>query len=196
MLFRSAVLEAVHLPILAEMTRRGTAFRGCLYAGLILTADGPVLLECNVRLGDPEAQVILPRLASPLGPVLLAAARGRLPVDVPVRAPTLPGAAVGVVLAAEGYPGTPKRGLPITGLERASAMGALVFHSGTVERPQGGDGTNGGRVLTVVGRGPTLEAAREGAEAAADPIAWDGMQRRHDIAADLPNTAVAVGAGR
>jgi phosphoribosylamine---glycine ligase len=186
------IIEAVHRPILAEMARRGTPFRGFLYAGLMLTGDGPVLLECNVRLGDPEAQVILPRLAVALGPLLLAAARGRFPAGVAGRVPSVPGAAVGVVLAAKGYPGDPRRGDPIGGLETASDGGALVFHSGTVARPGGGYGTNGGRVLTVVGSGPTLSTARDRAEQAAEAIAWDGLQRRHDIAADLP---VPVGAG-
>ncbi len=185
------VLETVHLPILAQMARRGSPFRGFLYAGLMLTADGPVLLECNVRLGDPEAQVILPRVAGSLGPLLLAAARGRLPDDVPARIPELPDAAVGIVLAAKGYPGDPRRGDPIRGLETAAEQGALVFHAGTFGRPDGTFGTNGGRVLTVVGRGPDLMTAREAAERAADAIAWAGMQRRGDIAADLPVPAGA-----
>ncbi|HEY6569350.1 MAG TPA: phosphoribosylamine--glycine ligase [Candidatus Limnocylindrales bacterium] len=185
------VLEAVHRPILAEMAGRGSPFRGFLYAGLMLTADGPALLECNVRLGDPEAQVILPRIAGSLGPLLLAAARGRLPVDAPPRIPELPGAAVGIVLAAKGYPGDPRRGDPIRGLETATGPGALVFHAGTLGRPQGGFGTNGGRVLTVVGRGPDLTAARDAAERAANTIDWDGLQRRHDIARDLPIPAGA-----
>jgi len=178
------VLETVHRPILAEMARRDTPFQGFLYAGLMLASQGPVLLECNVRLGDPEAQAILPRLASPLGSLLLAAARGRIPNGLPDLLPTQPGAAVAIVFAAEGYPGQWKRGHPISGLDEATALGALVFHGGTVGRPQGGYGTNGGRVLTVVGRGPTLEVARAGAERAADAITWDGMQRRHDIGAD------------
>ena len=190
------VLVTIHRPILAEMARRGLPFRGFLYAGLILTDDGPVLLECNVRLGDPETQVILPRLGGALGPLLLAAARGHLPANSPSRLPTVPGAAVGVVLAAEGYPGTPRRGAPIGGLEAAAGLGALVFHAGTVERPQGGYGTNGGRVLTVVGRGADLDAARAAAERAADAITWEGQQRRRDIATDLPHAAIAVGAGR
>ncbi len=189
----AGVLDTVHRPILAEMARRGTPFRGFLYAGLMLTADGPALLECNVRLGDPEAQVILPRVAGALGPLLLAAARGHLPDDLASLVPALPGAAVGVVLAAKGYPGDPRRGDPIQGLDAALAQGALVFHAGTVGRPQGGFGTNGGRILAVVGRGPDLVAAREAAEHAADAITWDGMQRRRDIAADLPRPAgVAV----
>jgi phosphoribosylamine--glycine ligase len=166
----------------------------------MLTDDGPRLLECNARLGDPEAQVILPRLTVALGPVLAAAARrdlGRLTAQWAGRLPTLPGATVGVVLAAEGYPGTPKRGLPIDGIEAAEAEGALVFHGGSVGRPQGGYGTNGGRVLTVVGRGADLPRARDAAEQAANRISWEGMQRRRDIAAMLPPApATAVGAGR
>ncbi len=182
------VLRTVHLPILAELARRGTPFRGFLYAGLMLTADGPVLLECNVRLGDPEAQVILPRVAGAIGPLLLAAARGGLPASMPTLLPVLPGAAVGIVLAARGYPGDPRRGDPIEGIDDALAQGALVFHAGTVarRRPGGGFGTNGGRVLAVTALGPDIAAARAAAERAADAIAWDGMQRRRDIARDLP----------
>jgi phosphoribosylamine--glycine ligase len=180
-----AVLATVHRPILAELARRGSPFRGFLYAGLMLTAEGPVLLECNARLGDPEAQVILPRLAMALGPLLRAAAIGALPSEVPDRLPALPGAALGVVLAAKGYPHTPKRGTPIEGLEDAAATGALIFHGGTVRRPQGGYGTNGGRVVTVVGQGADLATARFAAEQTADTITWDGLQRRRDIGLDV-----------
>jgi len=193
------LLDTVHRPILAEMARRGAPFRGFLYAGLILTADGPALLECNVRLGDPEAQVILPRIAAPLGPLLLAAARGRLPAGGPPAVPTVSGSAVGIVLAAAGYPGEPKRGDPIAGLDGGHATGALVFHAGTEGRPGGGYVVSGGRALTVVGRGPTLDAARIAAELAADAISWEGMQRRHDIAVDLPlapDQPVPAGAAR
>jgi phosphoribosylamine---glycine ligase len=185
------IIETVHRPLLAELARRGSPFIGFLYAGLMLTADGPILLECNARLGDPEAQVILPRLAEALGPVLTAAAARGL-ADAPLAVRT--GAAVGIVLASDGYPGTPKRGLPIEGLDTATASGALVFHGGSIGRPGGGFGTSGGRVLTVVGRGADLIAARAAAEQAADMISWDGMQRRHDIAAVLPpEPAIPVG---
>ena len=186
------VVAAIHRPILDELARRGTPFVGFLYAGLMLTDTGPTLLECNARLGDPEAQVVLPRLAGPIGPLLLAAARRSLP---PARVPVLPAATVGIVLAAEGYPGTPKRGRPIDGIDAARAAGALVFHGGTVGRPGGGFGTNGGRVLTVLGRGRDLDAARDAAERAADTITFEGLQRRHDIAADAPAPA-AVGEAR
>jgi phosphoribosylamine--glycine ligase len=108
--------------------------------------------------------------------------------------PTFPDAAVGIVLAAKGYPNTPERGHPIDGLDEAASLGALVFHAGTHGRPGGGYGTNGGRVLTVVGRGPDLAGARAAAERAADAIRWDGMQRRHDIAAAAPLLATLAGA--
>ncbi len=197
------VIATVHRPILGELARRGTPFVGFLYAGLMLTATGPVVLECNARLGDPEAQVILPRLGVALGPVLAAAAGGDVRAARGVGGssvsslPVLPGATVGIVLASRGYPGSPKRGLPIEGLEAAEAAGALVFHGGSIGRPGGGYGTSGGRVLTVVGRGADLPRARDAAERAADLISWDGMQRRHDIAASLPPApSVALGAAR
>jgi phosphoribosylamine--glycine ligase len=197
-----AILETVHRPLLAELARRGSPFRGFLYAGLMLTADGPRLLECNARLGDPEAQVVLPLLAAPLGPLLLAAARGRLDDDGAARLPVLPGAGVGIVLASAGYPEAPQSGASIHGIDAARAAGALVFHAGT--RLQGassagaGDAfqTNGGRVLTVVGRGADLASARAIAETAADAISWPGMQRRTDIAAILPAARVPAGAAR
>ena len=184
------LVRRIHEPILAELARRGTPFRGALYAGLMLTADGPVLLECNARFGDPETQVILPRLAAPLGPLLFAAARGRLlqaarPLGLEgSRLPALPIAAVGIVLAAAGYPETPRRDDPIEGLDRARQAGALVFHGGTARDEDGDYRTAGGRILTVVGRGPDRESARTRAEAAADLIAFRGVQRRHDIGAD------------
>jgi phosphoribosylamine---glycine ligase len=185
----SALVDAFHRPVLAELAGRGTPFRGALYAGLMLTADGPRLLEFNARFGDPETQVILPRLGAPLGPLLLAAARGRLG-DVGA-VPILPGAAVGIVVAASGYPGEPRRGDLIDGIEHAADDGALVFHAGTA----GGRGswrTNGGRVLTVVGRGRDLAAARGAAENAAQRISWPGSQRRHDIALDAVRAGVAA----
>jgi phosphoribosylamine--glycine ligase len=184
------LVRRIHDPILAELASRGTPFRGALYAGLMLTAAGPILLECNARFGDPETQVILPRLAVPLGPLLLAAARGRLlEVARPLglegkRLPAVPIAAVGIVLAAAGYPDAPRRDDPIQGLDRARDAGALVFHGGTAADEAGGYRTAGGRILTVVGRGPDLDGARAQAEVAADLIAFDGLQRRHDIGAD------------
>ena len=193
------LLDRFHRPILAELARRGTPFRGALYAGLMLTRDGPVLLECNARFGDPEAQVILPRLAVPVGPLLLAAAKGRLlkaakPLGiVDGRLPTIPDTTVGIVLAAAGYPEDPRAGDAIEGLHAARAARTLVFHSGTARDDDGGYRTAGGRVLTVVGRGADLGAARDHAESAADLISFDGLQRRHDIG--LLAAPVAGGAG-
>jgi phosphoribosylamine--glycine ligase len=187
------LLTAFHRPILAELARRGTPFRGALYAGLMLTEDGPVLLEFNARFGDPETQAQLPRLAVALGPILLAAARGDLGPALAAsglpggRLPTLPGASVAIVLAAAGYPDAPRSGDRIEGLEDAAARGALVFHSGTTRDAGGSVRTAGGRVLSVVGRGRDLAAAAEAAETAADLIHAPGLQRRHDIgAAEAP----------
>jgi len=188
------VVATVHRPILAELARRGTPFRGFLYAGLMLTERGPYLLECNARLGDPEAQVILPRLASPLGPLLLAAARGDLPSDASARLAVLPVASLGIVLAAAGYPEAPRRGDEIAGLAEASATGALVFHAGTKRTADGGFQTDGGRVLTVVSRGPDIAAGRIAAERAADLLTWTGMQRRHDIGASARGADAATAA--
>ena len=182
-----AILERFHRPVLRELARRGAPFRGALYAGLMLTADGPRLLEFNARFGDPETQVILPRLAVALGPLLRAAARGALPEN-PAPTPTLPGAAVGIVFASDGYPDAPRKGDAIEGLQAATTADALVFHAGTRRDADGTWRTNGGRVLTVVGRGADLDAAREQAETAADRIAFAGRQRRHDIG----RVAVAV----
>jgi phosphoribosylamine--glycine ligase len=195
----AAILETVHRPILGELARRGTPFCGALYAGLILTPDGPALLECNARFGDPEAQVILPRLAGALGPLLLAAARGELgaalrrlsPAGGAVDGllPTLPGAAVGIVLAAPGYPEAPRTGDRIDGLPTAPTADVVVFHAGTKKDPDGSFRTAGGRVLTVVGRGPDLAAARAAALRVAEGIRWPGVQFRADIAAELPPAA-------
>ena len=179
------IVDRFHRPVLAELARRGTPFRGALYAGLMLTEDGPRLLEFNARFGDPETQVILPRLATPLGPLLLAAARGRLDPELTI--PSLPGSAVGIVLASAGYPGAVEQGARITALDARGrlpdAPDVLVFHSGSDHETGSTFLATGGRVLTVVGRGPDLAAARTVAEAAADRIAWPGAQRRHDIGA-------------
>jgi phosphoribosylamine--glycine ligase len=187
------IVDRFHRPILAELARRGAPFRGVLYAGLMLTDDGPRLLECNARFGDPETQAILPRLAGPLGPALAAAAAatGSL-ADFGPRFPTLPGAAVAIVLAAEGYPVAPRRGDRIDGMAEAEATGALVLHAATIRTPDGWL-TNGGRVLTVVGQGRDVDAARAAAEAAADQLSWVGMQRRRDIGLGATPVPVATG---
>ena len=194
----ASLLDAFHRPILAELARRGTRFQGALYAGLILTANGPVLLECNARFGDPETQAILPRVAIALGPILLAAARGDLASTLPGsvldagRVPELPGATVAIVLAAAGYPVRPRTGDPIDGLDEAAARGALVFHAGTSIDPDGTVRTAGGRVLSVVGRGADAVVAGRAAGAAAELVTAPGLQRRHDIGTQ----PVAAGAGR
>jgi phosphoribosylamine---glycine ligase len=191
----ATLVDVIHLPILAELARRGAPFRGALYAGLMLTPEGPVLIECNARFGDPEIQALLPRLAVPLGPLLLGAAMGDLAAAsaalglTGVLLPTTGDAAVAVVLAAAGYPETPRKGDTISGLDEATRSGATVFHAGTVRAPDGQFRTNGGRVLSVVGLGGTIPAARRNAENAASLIAWEGMQRRRDIAAKLPPAA-------
>jgi phosphoribosylamine---glycine ligase len=191
----ATLVDVIHLPILAELTRRGAPFRGALYAGLMLTPEGPVLIECNARFGDPETQALLPRLAVPLGPLLYGAAQGDLATAAGSLGltgrmlPTTGDAAVAVVLAAANYPETPRKGDAISGLEEAARGGATVFHAGTTRDEDCTYRTNGGRVLAVVGLGTTIPAARAAAEAAADKVAWSGMQRRHDIAAKLPAAA-------
>jgi phosphoribosylamine--glycine ligase len=172
------LLDLVHRPVLAELARRGAPFVGCLYAGLMLTADGPRVLEFNCRLGDPETQSVLPLVDGDLLAAFAAAAAGDLPAT-PVR--TLPGAAVTVVLAAAGYPAENDQGSEITGIAEAEAAGALVFQAGTALHGRTLT-TNGGRILGVAGRGPTVADARERAYAAADLIAFAGARRRDDIA--------------
>ncbi len=196
------IVAAFHAPLLAELARRGMPFRGALYAGLILTDDGPVLLECNARFGDPEAQVILPRCAVPLAPLLLAAAEGRLAAvaaDAGLTGALLPSngdAAVGIVLAAAGYPAAPRWGDVITGLPEAAARRSMVFHAGTARDTDGTWRVRGGRVLTVVATGPDLPAARAAAEYAADAVDFEGLQRRHDIAAAARTAPAAAGRPR
>jgi phosphoribosylamine--glycine ligase len=197
----ATLLDLIHKPVLAEMARRGLPFRGALYAGLMLTPEGPVLLEFNARFGDPEIQAILPRMVVPLSPLLLAAAQGNLAgtaasLGIHERLlPTTGDAAVAVVLAAAGYPESPRKGDPIHGLEEAVAAGATVFHAGTKRAASGGFETRGGRVLAVVALGSGIAAARANAERAADLVTWEGMQRRHDIAAKLPGAAASAGTG-
>jgi phosphoribosylamine--glycine ligase len=172
------LLERVHRPVLAELASRGAPFVGCLYAGLMLTADGPKVLEFNCRLGDPETQSVLPLVAGDLLAAFAAAAAGDLPA-APVG--TLPGAAVTVVLAAAGYPAESDQGSEISGIAEAEAAGALVFQARTALHGRRLT-TNGGRILGVVGRGPTVADAREQAYAAGDLISFAGARRRDDIA--------------
>ena len=175
------VMGQVIEPALAQLRARGTPYSGLLYTGLALTSRGPRVVEFNARFGDPETQVVLDRLATPLAGLLQAAARGDLASAGPVS--WRPGAAVTVVIAAEGYPGPPASGDEIGGLADAAAQpGAYVLHAGTTIR---GDGTlvsSGGRVLNVVGAGDDLGQARGSAYAAASMIKMRGGWYRTDIA--------------
>ena len=173
------VIASVHQPVVEELARRGTPFHGVLYAGLMLGDAGPRVLEFNVRFGDPETQVVLPRLRSDLLALLLAATEpGGLAGAEPAWDPR---AAVCVVLASRGYPAGSSAGDAITGLDGLPA-GVEVFHAGTAERGEG-IVTAGGRVLGVTALGEDREAARAAAYAAADMIAFEGAQLRRDIAA-------------
>ncbi|MEX0651765.1 MAG: phosphoribosylglycinamide synthetase C domain-containing protein, partial [Actinomycetota bacterium] len=159
---------------------RGMTYRGLLYTGFMLTADGPKVLEYNCRFGDPETEVVIPRLESDLADLLEAAATDAL---AGIKVAMNDAAAVTVVLASGGYPGPHTTGVPIEGLGDAAAIaGATVFHAGTVRR---GDtvATAGGRVLAVTGTGATIDEARTTAYKAADRITFEGKTHRRDIAA-------------
>lgn len=175
------IARTILAPAVRALAERGTPLRGVLYAGLMLTAAGPRVIEFNARLGDPETQVVLPLLGdqTDLAALLAATADGTLDALPPPTPPT--GAAVGVVLAAGGYPGPYASGAPITGLD-AVPDDALVFHAGTRRDGSGRVVTAGGRVLTVVGRGPDLATARARAYAAADAVRFTGRYHRSDIA--------------
>ena len=176
-------------PLVAELRRRHIDYRGVLYAGVMLTPAGPRVLEFNVRFGDPETQVVLPRFAGDLTAVLAEVAAGELRSSPRVTAE----AAVCVVMAAAGYPGAPRRRDRISGLEEAGAIdGVTVYHAGTAPAEGAGEGddegdpgglvTAGGRVLGVTGLGPTLSEARRRAYAAVGAVRWADAQFRTDIA--------------
>lgn len=173
------VFSKIMQTTVAGLADEGRAYQGILYAGLMLTENGPMVLEYNARLGDPEAEALLPRIKSDLVPWLAAAAEGRLPADGAME--WRDESAVTVVLASRGYPGAYERGKKIEGLERAAA-GAAVFHSGTRSTASGGVETAGGRVLAVTGLGETLHAASRTAYDAVSKIKFDGMSFRRDIA--------------
>ena len=178
------VERTIMFPVIAEMAARGTPYRGVLYAGLMLTSDGPKILEFNCRLGDPETQVLMPRLTSDPLPAMLACAEGRLdPTSVAWDDRNY----VAVVMASGGYPDHYATGRPISGLDEGGAEDAMVFTAGVVEGPGEQPETSGGRVLTVVGGGIDLNEARQRAYARLDGISFDGAVWRSDIA--------AVGAG-
>ncbi|MFJ9563627.1 phosphoribosylamine--glycine ligase [Streptomyces fuscichromogenes] len=177
------VLQTVLQPTVDEMRRRGTPFSGLLYAGLAITSRGVRVIEFNARFGDPETQVVLARLRTPLAGILLAAANGGLAELPPLR--WSDDAAVTVVVASHNYPGTPRSGDPITGLDAVAAEDApyaYVLHAGT--KRAGDDVVSaGGRVLSVTATGADLTQARERAYAAVARIGLDGSQHRTDIAA-------------
>ncbi|KNE82975.1 MULTISPECIES: phosphoribosylamine--glycine ligase [Streptomyces] len=189
------VLDTVLQPTVDELRRRGTPFSGLLYAGLAITSRGVRVIEFNARFGDPETQVVLARLRTPLAGLLLAAATGDL-ADFP---PLVwgGGAAVTVVVASHNYPGTPRTGDPITGLDAVAAEDehAYVLHAGTRRDASGQVLSAGGRVLSVTATGPDLAAARDRAYRAVSRIRLDGSHHRTDIAAGAAaEAAEAAGA--
>ena len=173
-----SLMEDAVLPTLATLRSRGIDYRGVLYCGLMFTPDGPKVLEYNVRFGDPETQVVVPRFTSDLVDLLASAAAGSIS-----ESPTFDdGATVGVVCASQDYPRSPRTGDPIEGLDAVAAVeGVMVFNAGVGE-VGGRLVTAGGRVLTVTGRGPTVTDAKERAYRAVAEISWPGMQHRTDIA--------------
>ncbi len=185
-------LATVIEPALAELSRRGTPYNGLLYAGLCLTAKGIRVVEFNARFGDPETQVVIDRLSTPLSGLLAAVADGDLAAAPPAR--WLPGAAVTVVIAAEGYPGSPVRGDGIDGIAEAGRVpGAYVLHAGTATNGSGQTVSAGGRVLNVVGTGEDQALARDAAYRAAALIRMRGGWYRSDIAArPAPGTRADV----
>ncbi|NOX21659.1 MAG: phosphoribosylamine--glycine ligase [Actinobacteria bacterium] len=169
-------INDVALPVLRVMEQDGIVFKGFLYVGLMLTADGPKVVEFNCRLGDPETQVVLPRLEEDFLTLIDQAIDGNLPTEPLTWSKD---ACVNVVLAAPGYPESPETGYPVRGLE--SIEDAIIFHAGTTLTTDGVV-TGGGRVVNVVGTGPTVEAARGVAYRAIDKIRFTGKQNRTDIA--------------
>src|SRR6266853_1208325 len=187
---QARVMREIVDPVMTGMAAEGHPFRGFLYVGLMLTADGPKVIEFNVRMGDPETQVVLPLIDEPLLPLLVAAADGRLAqATCRFRSDRM----VGVVIASRGYPESSESGQPITGIDAPEGVaGVSVYHAGTAMR----DGrlvTAGGRVLTVVGRGPDFAEAIARAYAGVVRIQFDGMQYRRDIgrrALQFPNSPI------
>lgn len=171
-------LETILMPTLAAMKARGAPFQGFLYAGLMLTADGPMLIEYNVRLGDPEAQVLMMRLESDLVELMWACANGTLAMVEPRFSSD---AAVCVVMAARGYPWKPVTGTLIEGVDEAEALGVTVFHAATRRDEAGRLRAAGGRVLNVCAAGHDISEARALAYAAMRKIRWHGGQFRRDI---------------
>ncbi|HET6450889.1 MAG TPA: phosphoribosylglycinamide synthetase C domain-containing protein, partial [Spirochaetia bacterium] len=167
-------------PTYAALRRDGLCYAGVLYFGLMITAQGPKVLEFNVRFGDPETQVLLPMLGADLGEILDAMASGTLGrLSLGAR----PGAALGVVVASRGYPDTSEKGTRVTAIPAAREGESMVFHASTVRDSAGAVRTGGGRCFTAVGLGATLAEARDRAHAAADGVRFDGAWHRNDIGA-------------
>jgi len=172
------VIEKILRPTVDTLGAEGMPYSGVLYAGLMLTAEGPKLIEYNARFGDPECQVLMMRFDGDLVELLLAVAQGRLAEQGPVELAER--AALTIVMAANGYPGTPEKGGAITGIDAAEATGARVFHAGTADR-DGAIVANGGRVLNVTATGDTVKAAQEAAYRAVDAIGFPTGFCRRDI---------------
>ena len=188
--FVGEVIEKIARPTIARMAERGTPFVGVLFCGLAVTSRGVRVIEFNARFGDPETQAVLARLRTPLGQLLLAASRGEIAEDTHLEWD--PRTAVDVVMAAENYPGTPRKGDAIAGLESASAMPDVhVVHAGTAVAGEE-IVTAGGRVLAVVALGDTLAQARDAAYEGVRAITWEGAQYRTDIALKAVQGAITV----
>lgn len=172
------VYDTILLPAVKAMKKEGCPFKGCLYAGLMITKDGPKVVEFNCRFGDPETEAVLPLLESDLAKIMLACTKGTLKKE---RVEWKNACAVDVVLASEGYPATHSSGEEIVGLEEAKKTGCLVFHAGSMKK-NGRYFVNGGRVLNVAAVAPTLKEAQDKAYEGVSKISWRGMQYRHDIA--------------
>jgi phosphoribosylamine--glycine ligase len=182
------VVDRVFEPIAWRMDRDGTPYRGVLYAGLMLTDAGPMVLEFNARFGDPEAQVLLPLLDGDLAAAMLGVATGDRGAMEGALGPRAGAAAVGVVLASEGYPDRPVSGRPLAGAEPSSPADGgprLCFHAGTRADRDGGTLATGGRVVTFVGLAADHAAARAEAYAALAESSLEGGQQRTDIAAEV-----------
>lgn len=171
-------MQTIFLPTLKAMNAEGRPFKGCLYFGLMLTPDGPKVIEYNSRFGDPEAQVVLPRLKTDLVDIFEATINGTLDqIDIQWKKD----ACACVILASGGYPGSYQKGMEIRGLdEQGQVAGATIYHAGTIKKGNKFY-TNGGRVLGVTCAAGTLDEALQKAYAAVDKITWNGMQYRHDI---------------
>ena len=186
-----AVMDRAVRPTLRWLAGHDIDYRGVLYAGMMLTADGPKVIEYNVRFGDPECQVVLPRMTSDFAELLRSAAAG-----APLAVDFGDDACVTVVLASQGYPATPRTGDVIAGVDVAAAVNAVtVFHAGTARAPDGELVTAGGRVFDVTATGPDLAVARTRAYEAAGLISWTGVRFRHDIAAAAAIEAERQAAG-